>query len=121
MQIDNSAGRSKLDAILISCTDLLVRYFASRPEILNAQSQDAPPAANAANSNPFRKEITGAQAHVAAAAVGRASNSAAKYMSAGIKNLRGPSPNNTGGGGAGGGASGPEVRMPCLLVIGIVF
>ncbi|KAF7776791.1 hypothetical protein Agabi119p4_5184 [Agaricus bisporus var. burnettii] len=97
-------GTNEKDAFF----SLLDEYFASRPEILNAQSQDAPPAANAANSNPFRKEITGAQAHVAAAAVGRASNSAAKYMSAGIKNLRGSSPNNTGGGGAGGGASGPE-------------
>lgn len=63
------------------------RYFQSRPEIFSAATtQDG--ATAEANTNPFRKDITSAQVHAAAATVGRAGDAAAKFVSSGFKNMQ---------------------------------
>jgi abl interactor 2 len=97
----------------------LARYFTSRPEIFSkaAATQGGP---STGDSNPFRKEITGAQAQAAAAAVNRAGSGAARFMSAGLKSLKSQGPSNTGGGGGGGGdgnASGPAVCVPTFCLV----
>ncbi|KAF9448382.1 SH3-domain-containing protein [Macrolepiota fuliginosa MF-IS2] len=74
---------------------LLDEYFASRPEIFSATNNSSPTPTNA---NPFRKEITGAQAHAAAAAAGRAGDAAARFVSAGLKNMNSTSHSPTAGG-----------------------
>lgn len=73
----------------------LHRYFASRPEIFNAAKAGTN---TQADSNPFRKEITSAQADAAVAAVGRAGSAAGKFMSAGLKHVGNASPNPSAGG-----------------------
>jgi hypothetical protein len=67
---------------------ILTRYFTSRPEIFSAKEEGGASHTPATNTNPFRKEVTGAQAQAAAAAVGRAGNTAAKFMSTGFKNMQ---------------------------------
>jgi len=62
------------------------RYFQSRPEIFSATTKDE--ATAEANTNPFRKDITSAQVHAAAATVGRAGDAAAKFVSSGFKNMQ---------------------------------
>jgi len=63
------------------------RYFQSRPEIFSAATTKDGATAEA-DTNPFRKDITSAQVHAAAATVGRAGDAAAKFVSSGFKNMQ---------------------------------
>ncbi|KAF5364166.1 hypothetical protein D9756_000941 [Leucocoprinus leucothites] len=81
-------GANEKDAFF----SLLDEYFQSRPEVLNATKggfdASSTSTTTTGNSNPFRKEITNAQAHAAAAAVGRAGDAASKFVSAGFKSMQ---------------------------------
>jgi len=63
------------------------RYFQSRPEIFSAAATKDGATAEA-DTNPFRKDITSAQVHAAAATVGRAGDAAARFVSSGFKNMQ---------------------------------
>ncbi|KXN81625.1 LAS seventeen-binding protein 1 [Leucoagaricus sp. SymC.cos] len=82
-------GTNEKDAFF----SLLDEYFASRPEIINALKGASSSPAPGGGSNPFRKEITGPQAQAAAAAVGRAGDAAAKFVTTGFKNMQNASAN----------------------------
>ncbi|KAJ3551922.1 hypothetical protein NP233_g12988 [Leucocoprinus birnbaumii] len=88
-------GTNEKDAFF----SLLDEYFQSRPEIFNSTATTSS-SASAAGTNPFRKEITGAQAQAAAAAVGRAGEAASKFVSSGFKSVQNAAANHNTNAGA---------------------